>query len=103
MIRITVETQTPQEVVLKVEGYISEHTVEVLRAEGERWLQVKKRLVLDLSGVRFIDGVGMELLRDWSGEQLRLHGASRFIRMLLERGGVYGGEPPASSPSDGSR
>ena len=30
MIRITIETQTSQEVVLKVEGNISEHTVEVL-------------------------------------------------------------------------
>jgi anti-anti-sigma factor len=95
MIRITVETQTPQEVVLKVEGNISEHTVEVLRAEVERWLQVKERLVLELSGVRFIDVAGMALLRDWGREKLRLHGASRFIRLLLERGGVYGGEPPA--------
>ena len=47
MIRITVQTQTPQEVVLKVEGSISASTVEVLREEGERWLQVKKPSALE--------------------------------------------------------
>ena len=100
MIRITVETQTPQEVLLKVEGNISAHTIDVLSTEGERWLQVKERLVLELSGVRFIDATGMGLLRSWSGEKLRVHGASRFIRMLLERGGVYGGERPGSHAKD---
>ena len=88
MIRITVETQTPEEVVLKVEGYISENTVEVLRAEGERWLQQKDCLVLDLVGVRFMDAAGLALLRAWSGEGLVLRGASRFIRALLERQGL---------------
>ena len=100
MIRITVATQTPREVVLKVEGYISEHTVDVLRAEGECWLQDKERLVLELSGVRFIDATGMALLRGWRGEKLRLHGASRFIRALLERGGVYRGEPQGPHAND---
>ena len=89
MIRITVGTQTPEEVVLKVEGYISEKTVEPLRAEGERWLQLKDRLILDLAGVQFMDTVGIALLRDWSGERLILCGASRFIRALLERRGLY--------------
>ena len=56
--------------------------------------------MLELSGVRFIDATGMALLRDWSGEKLRVHGASRFIRMLLEHGGVYEGESQASHAND---
>lgn len=98
MIRITVETQTPEEVVLKVEGYISEKTVEPLRAEGERWLREKDRLILDLAGVRFIDAVGIALLRDWSGERLVLCGASRFVRALLERQGLYAAESREHRP-----
>ena len=88
MIRITVRAQTPTEVVLQIEGTISEQTIETLKAEGERWLPHKERLVLDLAGVRFIDAAGIALLRGWRGEGLVLRGASRFIGALLERQGL---------------
>ena len=65
MIRITVRAQTPTEVVLQIEGTISEETADVLQAEGERWMSHKDLLVLDLAGVRSIDAAGIALLRGW--------------------------------------
>ena len=88
MIRITTIAETPKEVVLKVEGHISEEDVVVLEAEGERNLQYTERLVLDLSGIKFIDEAGIQLLQRWSGERLVLQGASRFIQTLLKAHGL---------------
>ena len=84
MLRITVVSQTREEVVLKVEGWISGEHVHVLEEEGERWLQRTRRLVLDLSGVRFIDNAGIGLLQHWWGDRLVLRGGSSFVRSLLE-------------------
>lgn len=83
MLRITVMTQTEEEVVLKVEGWISEEYVAPLEQEGARWFQKAKRLVLDLTDVQIIDGQGIALLQHWSGDQLVLRGGSLFIRSLL--------------------
>ncbi len=101
MIRITIEAQSPEKVVLKIEGYISERTVDVLKAEGERWLSQKDRLILDLAGVRFIDAAGLSLLQGWRGEGLVLRGASRFIVALLKWHGLYEPEdPPSHQPNE---
>jgi anti-anti-sigma regulatory factor len=45
-------------------------------------------LVLDLEGVRFIDREGMAMLQRWSGEQLVLRNASRFVHRRLEKYGL---------------
>ncbi len=84
MLRITVTSETREEVVLKVEGWISKETVPVLEEEGERWLEKTRCLVLDLSGVRFIDDAGLEVLQHWYGDRLVLRGASLFVQALLE-------------------
>ena len=84
MLRLTVLSQNPEEVVLKVEGWISEENVDVLAEEGERWLREDVCLVLDLSGVRFIEDAGIELLRRWHGDQVVLQEASPFVHALLE-------------------
>ena len=88
MLRLTIRSQTPEEVVLAVDGWVSGKNVEILEQEGTRLLQEAKCLVLDLKGVQFIDEVGIALLQRWSGERLVLRGGSWFVRMLLEKHGL---------------
>ena len=88
MIRLTIRSQTPQEVMLQVDGWVSRKDVDILEQEGTRLLGETQRLVLDLKGVRFIDRDGMALLQRWSGERLVLRGGSSFIQALLEAHGL---------------
>ena len=88
MLRLTIRSCTPEEVVLQVDGWVSGKDVPILEQEGTRLLGETHRLVLDLKGVEFIDDDGIALLRHWSGERLVLHGGSWFLRLLLERHGL---------------
>lgn len=88
MLRLTVVLQTPEEVVLKIEGRVSEEGVDLLEQEGIRWFQEVRRLVLDLTDVQFIDRAGIALLQRWSGERLVLRGGSFFVRTLLVSHGL---------------
>ena len=76
MLRLTVRTQTPREVVLAVDGRVAGDNVQLLKREGERCQQEAPRLVLDLEGVQSIDEAGLALLRTWSGSGLVLHGGA---------------------------
>ena len=88
MVRLTVVSQTHQETVLKVEGWISGGNVGILEQEGERLFGETQCLVLDLDGVQFIDREGMGLLKRWRGDRLRLRGGSIFVCTLLEQHGL---------------
>ena len=88
MFRITLVSQTEVEVVLKVEGKVTEAHVPLLEQEGRRYLRKTTRLVLDLGGVQFIDESGIALLRRWSGGCLVLRNGSEFIRTLLKTHGL---------------
>ena len=88
MVRPTVISQTKAEVVLKVEGWVSRGNVVLLEEEGVRLLGESERLVLDLSGVKFIDREGIALLKRWWGDRLALRGASMFVHSLLEFHGL---------------
>ena len=88
MIRLIVQGQTPEETVLQVDGWVSEENVSILEQEGTRLLGESHRLVLDLKGVRYIDGAGIALLQRWQGDRLVLRGGSLFVRGLLEQHGL---------------
>jgi hypothetical protein len=91
---------TLEGVVLKVEGWIGEEDVDLLAAEGERYLQQAGRLVLDVSGVRLIEEGGIRLLQRWTEEGLVVRGASHFIQTVLEMAGVStDGQETAGSAS----
>ena len=85
MVRLTVISQSPEEARLKIEGWVSGADVGLLEAEGTRLLGESQRLILDLSGVPFMDREGLSLLERWAGERLRLCGASTFLHTLLEQ------------------
>ena len=88
MLRLTVLSQTKEETVLEVEGWVSGEDVALLEQEGTRLLGETERLVLDLKGTRFIDRAGIALLRRWQGSGLVLRGASLFVRTVLEKRGL---------------
>ena len=88
MIRLTVISQTREEAVLEVHGWMSGGNVKIVEQEGMRLLGERQRLVLDLRGVKFIDREGIALLQRWSGGRLVLRGASPFVRTLLEKHGL---------------
>ena len=88
MIRLIVQSQTPEETVLQVDGWVSEENVSILEQEGTRLLGASRRLVLDLKGVQYIDREGIALLQRWSGDRLVLRGGSLFVRGLLEAHGL---------------
>jgi len=88
MLRIMLIFRSAEEVILKVDGRLAGADVELLEREGEPYLREKKCLVLDLEGIRFIDQAGIDLLRRWSGKQLKLRHKSPFVRALLKAHGL---------------
>ena len=88
MLRIVCESQTAEQVVLKVEGWVTATDVDLLEREGVRQLCQAKRLVLDIGGIKFIDVAGLSLLKTWSGDRLVLRGGSPFVRALLAEHGL---------------
>lgn len=88
MLRLTVVSQSPEEVVLKVEGWVDEESVALLEEEGERRLGEAERLVLDLDGVKHLGPAGVALLRRWSGERLVLRAETLFMQQLLKTHGL---------------
>lgn len=88
MLRITLVEQTPEQVVLKVEGWLCREHVALLEQEGTRWVGEIDQMVLDLNGVRFIDEAGAALLRRWTGEGVVVRGGSAFVQLMLESDGT---------------
>jgi len=83
MLRLTVRSQTPEEAVLQVDGWVAAEQVPLLAQEGGRLLETSRRLLLNLRGVAFIDEAGLSLLREEWGDRVRLGNGSPFIRELL--------------------
>ena len=77
-----------QEAVLKVEGWVWGDNVDLLEQEGTRWLAEAGNLVLDLSGVRFIDAAGIAMLKRWPRARLVLRDGTPFVQTLLEAYGL---------------
>ena len=93
MVRLTVISQTPDEIVLKVEGWVSEAEVPLLEQTLADAFRGTERLVLELKGMKFINRAGIDLLKRWPGERLALRGGASFIRTLLEAHGLGLCEP----------
>ena len=88
MLRISLVSESQQEAVLQLEGWVAREDVAVLADEGHRRLQAAERLVLDLAGVKFIDVAGIALLQGWSGPRLMLRGDSSYLRTVLAASGL---------------
>ena len=88
MLRLTLLSQTPAEIVLALDGWLMGEDVALLEQEGRPWLQEGGRLVLDLEGVEFIDRAGIALLKCWTGEGVVLRDGTPFIQALLAAHGL---------------
>lgn len=91
MLRISVIKISSVEVVLMLEGNLTEREteeLEQLRQEGDSWLEQNKRIVLDLHEVRAVDEAGITLLQQWTGENVILRAASLFLIELLGNHGI---------------
>ena len=102
MIRIDVGEHTPQQVVLRVQGYLMGLERELLDEEIRRWLTQVPHVVLDLKDVPQLDRQALLWLEQWTTEvplqthgtkaKLTLRGGSYFLRHQLRAHGVLAEE-----------
>ncbi|MEX2223990.1 MAG: STAS domain-containing protein [Candidatus Rokuibacteriota bacterium] len=84
MLRITrSETSELDATTLRVEGWLVADSLEALANECRGSLGRTSRVRLDLSGVTFIDGRGVSLLRDLRGSCLEILNCPPFVEGLL--------------------
>jgi len=101
MMRLSVVSQTPQEVLLKVEGRIRlAEEAGLLAREGRHWLERGKRLVLDLAGLQAIGQAGLGVLQYWEreGRPVVLRRGSNSLRATLHFHGFSPEEDTLASP-----
>jgi len=91
MLDLAILSDTPQTTVLAVTGWASGCSVPLLEQELARRGVPDRQLVLELSGLRFIDEAGLTLLERWVGDGMVLRGGSPFVRKVLEQRGLESG------------
>jgi ABC-type transporter Mla MlaB component len=87
MLKITKVQERGSDVLIKLEGKITEQWAALLDGECRGILRRKKAVHLDCTDVQFIDGAGIEVLRSLPGNQVSIMGAPGFITELLQTGG----------------
>ena len=83
MLRITTVDEGQPHVTLRVEGTIATRWVSELEREIKRWLGSDRRVVLDLTGVKFVGAQGADMLKRVSTENVEIINCSALIRGLL--------------------
>ena len=86
MLRITEISDDGEEIVMKLEGKVIGVWVDDLKRvclfhRDER----NRAVVLDFSGVTFVEARGLEMLKDLKGDRVRIVNCSPFINSLLSR------------------
>ncbi len=87
MLKITKIQESGSEVLIKLEGKITEQWAALLDGECREYLRHKKVVYLDCMNVNFIDERGVEVLRSLPNNQVSLMSAPGFIAELLQIGG----------------
>lgn len=83
-LRITrAEDTDPGLITLRVEGRVVAEAVGVLERECWRSLGEVPKVRVDFSGVTFIDGRGVDMLKRINGQRLRVVNCSVFVEHLL--------------------
>src|SRR5262249_21890458 len=83
MLRITELSDVSAAPALRVEAHITQQTMEELMSLSTALLATHRHLLLDLSGVRFIDAQGATALRQLRPQGVVLTGCSGFVSELL--------------------
>ena len=79
-IRIDITTEGP-ETVVHIAGRLASNSVEQLEKVCD---PMEKPFVIDISNLLFADDEGINTLRMMADKGSQLHGASPFVRLLLE-------------------
>ena len=87
MLKITTIQESGQDVLLKLEGKITEQWAALLDGECRAYLRKHKAVFLDCSHVEYIDGRGVEVLHSFPQSRVTLMSAPLFMTDLLQIGG----------------
>ncbi len=87
---------------LRVEGRIVQHHAEELHALSTECLAKHRTLLLDVSGVRFADPLGLDVLRRLVPQGTVLVGCSGFLAEMLRADADLAGPPVTSAPAVGA-
>lgn len=87
MLKITRIQESASDVLIKLEGKITEQWAALLDGECRGYIRRNKSVHLDCSDVHFIDGTGIEVLRSLPVKHVSIMGAPGFIVELLQIGG----------------
>jgi len=85
MLKITTIAKDDKTVTLQLEGRMVGPWVQEVRRECEKGLAVSSKVILDLSGVTFVNDQGIKVLKALKGEDtVLLVCCSLFLSALLE-------------------
>ena len=87
MLKITKIQERKRDVLLKLEGKITEQWAALLDGECRTILRQQKSVYLDCSHVDFVDARGVEVLNNFPQSQVTLMSAPGFVTELLQIGG----------------
>ncbi|WP_455377206.1 hypothetical protein [Petrachloros mirabilis] len=86
MLKITKIQESGTDILLKLEGKVTDQWAALLDGECRLYLRQKKNVFLDCSQVDFVDGRGVEVLNNLPPEQVTLMSMPGFVTELLEIG-----------------
>jgi len=87
MLKITKIQESGSDVLLKLEGKITEQWAALLDGECRAYLRQKKVVYLDCSQVEFIDARGVDVLKNLPKAKITLMSMPGFVTELLHIGG----------------
>jgi anti-anti-sigma regulatory factor len=87
VLKITTIQESGRDVLLKLEGKITEQWAALLDGECRAYLRKNKAVYLDCSHVEFVDGKGVEVLANFPRTHVTLMSTPGFIAELLQIGG----------------
>jgi ABC-type transporter Mla MlaB component len=86
MLKITKTQESPSEVHLVLEGKVAEQWAALLDGVCRAHLREHKTVQLDFEHVDFVDASGIDVLKNFPREQVKLVRTPNFITQLLQGG-----------------
>ncbi|MEW6734606.1 MAG: STAS domain-containing protein [Acidobacteriota bacterium] len=83
MLRITETTSDEETITLLLEGRIIDQWIDEICNQCRANLSQQRKVILDFSGVRFVDERGIEALKELINDRIQLIGCSLFLSQLL--------------------
>ncbi|HEX4948883.1 MAG TPA: STAS domain-containing protein [Blastocatellia bacterium] len=89
MLRISENNASLEQVILLLEGQVSNHSVELAREVCAQALGQGRQLILDMTGVTFADRAGVALLREMQQRRVELINCSPFLKEQLKDAATF--------------